>query len=141
MTEPEHVLVPVDDSEPARDALEFAVTNFADATLTLLHVINPIRTLDAGNPNLWDESHVDSERERAEGLLEAVAADVPDDVDVTTVAEFGDPAETVVEYASRNGVDHVVIGSHGRSGVKRLVLGSVAEAVSRQSPIPVSIVR
>ena len=141
MTEPEHVLVPVDDSQPARDALEFAVTNFADATLTLLHVINPIRTLDAGNPNLWDESHVDSERERAEGLLAEVAAAVPDDVDVATVAEFGDPAETIVEHASQNGVDHVVIGCHGRSGVKRLVLGSVAETVSRQSPIPVSIVR
>ena len=141
MTEPEHVLVPVDDSQPAHDALEFAVTNFADATLTLLHVINPIRTLDAGNPNLWDESHVDAERERAERLLAEVAAAVPDDVDVATAAEFGDPAETIVEHASQNGVDHVVIGSHGRSGVKRLVLGSVAETVSRQSPIPVSIVR
>ena len=141
MTEPEHVLVPVDDSEPARDALEFAVTNFGEATLTLLHVINPIRTLDAGNPDLWDESHVDSERERAEGLLAELAADVPDEVDVTTVAEFGEPAETIVEHASRDGVDHVVMGSHGRSGIKKLVLGSVAETVSRQSPTPVSIVR
>ncbi len=141
MTEPEHVLVPVDGSEPARDALEFAVTNFPDSAFTLLHVINPIRTFDVGHPDFWDDTQVESEREQADRLLEDLTDEIPGGTDVTTVAEFGDPAETIVEYASLNDVDHVVVGSHGRSGVKRLVLGSVAEAVSRRATVPVSIVR
>lgn len=141
MTEPAHVLVPVDDSAPARDALEFAVTNFSDAELTLLHVINPIKTFDIGHPDLWDDTVVDAERDRAANLLEEFADRVRDSVEVDTVAEFGEPAETIVEYASNHGVDHVVVGSHGRSGLKRAFLGSVAESISRRSPVPVSIVR
>jgi nucleotide-binding universal stress UspA family protein len=47
----------------------------------------------------------------------------------------------IVTYADENDVDHVVLGSHGRKGLTRVLLGSVAEAVVRRSPVPVTVVR
>jgi nucleotide-binding universal stress UspA family protein len=55
---------------------------------------------------------------------------------VTENAE-GNPHEEILEYVSEHGIDVVVVGSHGRSGIDRLVVGSVAERVVRLSPVPV----
>jgi nucleotide-binding universal stress UspA family protein len=62
------------------------------------------------------------------------------DTTVRTVHEVRHPARTVVDHATRDDVDHVV-GSHGREGVSRLLLGSVAEKIVRRSPVPVTVVR
>jgi nucleotide-binding universal stress UspA family protein len=53
----------------------------------------------------------------------------------------GVPSRAIVEWAEENEVDGVVIGSHGREGVSRVLLGSVAETVVRRSPVPVTVVR
>jgi nucleotide-binding universal stress UspA family protein len=60
---------------------------------------------------------------------------------VDTTAEVGGPANAIVECAEEESVDHIVTGSHGRSGVTRILLGSVAETVVRRSPVPVTVVR
>jgi nucleotide-binding universal stress UspA family protein len=60
---------------------------------------------------------------------------------VRTVEEIGDPARTILEYADEEGFDQIVIGSHGRHGVARVLLGSVAETVLRRSRVPVVVVR
>jgi len=60
---------------------------------------------------------------------------------VETRTRLGTPAQEILEYVERNPIDHVVIGSHGRSGVARILLGSVAEVVVRRSPVPVTVVR
>lgn len=52
-----------------------------------------------------------------------------------------DPAKGIVEEAERLGVNHVVVGTHGRKGLEHLVLGSVAEKVAREAKVPVTIVR
>jgi nucleotide-binding universal stress UspA family protein len=57
------------------------------------------------------------------------------------VTEIGRPSRAIVEYAEEHDIDHIVMGSHGRSGVTRILLGSVAETVVRRSPVPVTIVR
>lgn len=62
-------------------------------------------------------------------------------MDLTAVTEFGRPARTIVEYVEDHDVDHVVVGSHGRSGLSRTLLGSVAERVVRRSSVPVTVVR
>ncbi|MFP4187941.1 MAG: universal stress protein [Halobacteriales archaeon] len=54
---------------------------------------------------------------------------------------LGDPAREIVAYAEENNVDRVVMGSHGRDGATRVLLGSVAETVVRRSPTPVTVVR
>jgi nucleotide-binding universal stress UspA family protein len=62
------------------------------------------------------------------------------DIDVEVVfAE--DPAQCIVEEAKRRGADHVVVGTHSKKGVQHFVLGSVAERVARDAPMPVTIVR
>jgi nucleotide-binding universal stress UspA family protein len=53
----------------------------------------------------------------------------------------GDPANEIVAYAEETDVDHIVVGSHGRSGLSRVLLGSTAEKVVRRSPVPVTVVK
>ena len=63
------------------------------------------------------------------------------DCEITTATEISRPARAILEYADEHDIKHIVIGSHGREGVSRLVLGSIAERVMRQAPILVTIVR
>jgi universal stress protein A len=75
--------------------------------------------------------------EQASRLLIGVGKDLGSDVEVTTAIEFGSPAARIVDYARRHGVDLIVVGTHGRTGVSRALLGSVAERVVRTAPCPV----
>lgn len=128
-----NVLLAYDGSEPADAALDLAVAQFAPDCITALYVFDP------------DDAAVDdpqeSARERASEVLPAVTARVDGAADVETVHAVGDPAAEIVAYAEDHDVDHVVLGSHGRQGMSRLLLGSVAETVVRGSPVPVTVVR
>ncbi len=62
-------------------------------------------------------------------------------VPVRAVVRVGDPASEIVEWADEEGCDLVVVGTHGRSGIPRLILGSVAERVVRQAHVPVLVAR
>ena len=137
-----HVLVPTDGSEPARAALEHATTAFPDATVTLLHVIDPALTMYRGEMSYDYQRLIKLETERAETFLDA-AQEFADEhgVSVTTEILLGTPARSIVTFATENDVDQIVLGSHGRSGVSRVLLGSVAEKVVRRSPVPVTVVR
>ncbi len=141
---PTRVLVPVDGSEHAVRASEFVLERFPDATMILLHVINPAEagfTAQATVPTFSEEWY-ESEKERAQEIfadVEAEAGDSP--VEFDRVVEVGKPTRVIVEYASENDIDHIVMGSHGRSGVSRILLGSVAETVIRRSSVPVTIIR
>ena len=137
------VLVAYDDSDPARDAVEYAFRTHADETIHVVHVVDP------ADPDAVDEmvlprveDYRESVREQARALLAAVA-DLPgaEGVDFETEVLVGDPGREVVAAAREKNVDHVVVGSHGRTGATRVLLGSVAETVARRSPVPVTIVR
>jgi len=131
------VLVPYDSSEQAEYAIEYAVASFEDATFVLLHVIEPFadHTGAAG----YDGVQYRQQLENAEQMLENVAERY--DAEIETVAQYGRPVHWIPRYVEEEGIDHVVMGSHGRDGAARLVLGSVAEAVARRSPVPVTVVR
>jgi len=138
------ILIPIDDSEQATDALEYALEEFQSDDITVIHVIDPIEagyTAQATVPGYSEEWYEQAEEE-AQSLFED-AQDVADEYGVTldTATEVGRPSRTIVNYAEENDVGHIVMGSHGRSGVTRILLGSVAESVVRRSPIPVTIVR
>ena len=146
---PRHVLVPLDGSPQSRHALRFVVDEWSDARVTLLHVINPVQAgysagvLPSGSEEWYQEAKADAGEILAEGreLLTADGVEADTTGDIETQIEIGRPAATIVETSRDLGVDHVVVGSHGRRGVSRLVLGSVAEHVARRSPVPVTIVR
>jgi nucleotide-binding universal stress UspA family protein len=61
--------------------------------------------------------------------------------EVETATAAGAPSRSILDWSDGNDVDHVVIGCHGRSGVARWLLGSVAEAVVRRAPVPVTAVK
>ncbi|WP_276257685.1 universal stress protein [Haloglomus litoreum] len=134
------VLVPIDDSDPAWTALELAVEAFP-GTLLVVHVVDPLRALATHGSRGLDGA-MDAAQHDAERILAAATAHA-DSRGVATETEvaFGDPARTILEYAALDEVDHVVIGSHGRTGVGRILLGSVAETVLRRSPVPVTVAR
>lgn len=138
------VLIPMDSSEQAWDACEFAMEEFADAELVLLHVIDPAEagySAQASIPS-FSEEWFERSKSRAESLFEDVQAEAtPRGVTVESEVVVGRPAHEIVDYADENGIDHVVMGSHGRSGVSRIVLGSVAENVVRKSSVPVTVAR
>lgn len=135
-----HVLVPFDGTPQSKAALSFAVEEWPDAAVTLLYVIDPIsagftqRALP-GSSETWYENARETARNHFDDARELVGRPVE------TRIEVGSPSRTIVEVASEDPFDHVVLGSHGREGVSRVLLGSVAEDVARRSPVPVTIAR
>ena len=138
-----NIVVPVDGSEQSQQALEYAYEQFSDATLTLLHVINPARAgygAQAGLPSFSEEWYDEAEA-AAEELFASAKADAPESMTIETATEVGQPARTIVEFTEENDGDEIIIGSHGRQGISRVLLGSVAEAVVRRAHVPVTVAR
>lgn len=136
-----HVLVPFDDSEQARNALDHALAEYPNDEITAIHVLDPAEwgydSAEGGLGKRWHDEAIDKS-ENVEAAAVAMADE--QDVEITTVVEDGIPSDAVVEYTNENDIDHIVVGSHGRSGAKRLLLGSVAEAIARNVSIPVTII-
>jgi nucleotide-binding universal stress UspA family protein len=136
------ILVPVDGSERSREACDFAVREHPEAEFVLLHVINPTEagySASASFPAASEEWYEHAKEDAAE-LLEELETE-NEGTAVTTDSVVGKPARAIVEYAAEHDVDRIVMGSHGRSGVTRILLGSVAENVVRNATVPVTVAR
>jgi nucleotide-binding universal stress UspA family protein len=143
------VLVPLDDSEPSWEALQYAVETDPATSLRILHVIDPAQAgygASMGVPTAAEE-WFDSRQQAAKRMFEEARSRVESaDATVDTDILIGNPARRISEYPTQDAeddrrVDAIVMGSHGRDGVARILLGSVAESVARRSPVPVTIVR
>lgn len=142
VTAPQRVLVAVDGSDQSRRALEYAVTELPAANVTAIHVPTTVPGYAGeGGEGTYVEAAADDARREAQELLDELCEQVPDGDAIDTAVEFGTPARTITDYARANDVDHIVVGSRGRSGLSRILLGSVAETVVRRSPVPVTVVR
>jgi nucleotide-binding universal stress UspA family protein len=145
--EREHVgllLVPTDFSPGAEPALRWAAT-LADASraeILLLHVLDFLTpALAAATPEtgVWiDDQMMQGVRREASEAMARQAARLPR---VRTVIREGMPRSVILEVATEAGADLIVMGTHGRTGLAHMVLGSVAEHVVRHSSIPVLTVR
>jgi nucleotide-binding universal stress UspA family protein len=139
------ILVPIDGSTQAYGALEYAASEHPDATFVALTVSNP-SDVSTGATEMGMAGYADEwmeiEEQRAEERFER-AVEIADEhgVSLETESVFGRPARAIVEFAEEHDVDAIVMGSHGRDGVSRILLGSVAETVIRRSPCPVTVVR
>jgi nucleotide-binding universal stress UspA family protein len=132
------VLCPVDFSDFSRRAVDHAaaIAHWYGARLTLLHVFV---TRPAGD--LPSMPLTDCERQRITADLRRLAAHVPVDVAIELrITEASDVHREVLTQAELVSADLLVLGTHGRSGFERLLLGSVAERVVRKAPCPVMIV-
>ncbi|MDS0222034.1 universal stress protein [Haloarcula sp. S1AR25-5A] len=139
------ILVPVDSSDQATAACEFAAEEYPEATLVLVHVINPAEagySAEASIPSFSEEWYNQQEAAATE-LLDELEATVTDAgvESVERVIEVGRPTKVIVDYAADHDIDQIVMGSHGRSGMSRILLGSVAEIVVRRASVPVTVVR
>lgn len=143
------ILVPVDFSEASRAALDYAATlaRTFGATLDVLHVweapsfaprASGMISLGAGEPSL----HELVQRNAHEALNGFVEEAVERDASIQSArTEMGVPWHTIVNAADRGNYDLVVLGTHGRTGLPRVLLGSVAENVVRHAHCPVMTVR
>ena len=136
------ILVAYDGSYPARRAVEYAVREYPDEELVLLRVIEAADGSTGAGIGLAKEKlkelRKDVERRGYDAVEEFVDTA---DVDVRVETAVGNPARKIVDFAEEHDVDHVIVGNHGRSGVSRVLLGSVAEKVVRRVPVPVTVVR
>lgn len=135
------VLVPMDDSTLSREALEYALETHPDAEITVLHVTGePSPMMGEAMSIMLEEDSEQAAREQAEGVFDT-ARDIAarHDAEVGTAVAWGNPAKQILDRA--DGFDTVVIGGHDSSLVDRLLVGNIAEKVSRKSSVPVTVVR
>ena len=151
-----HILVPTDGSEGARKAAAFAavLARALDARVSVLfvqseemivpHAWGPADSLGAPPGGFMSVDEIRSmleQRVRDKELPDTVSALGTPDLDTQSFVVWGHVAEEIAKFAADRSVDLIVIGSHGRTGVRRALLGSVSNAVANQAPCPVTIVK
>jgi nucleotide-binding universal stress UspA family protein len=137
----DRIVVPTDGSEGMARVLEHAadLARAHDAGLDFVYVVNTAAFANLPMETSW-EGVRESLKEEGEAALEGAeraAEGVPTERHVLE----GSPAREIVAYAERSGADLVVMGTHGRGGINRILVGSVAERVVRTAPMPVLTVR
>lgn len=144
MTMFRRIVCPTDFSAPAHKAARYAtdLAKSCGAELILLHVVGeiayPMRSLGTVTafPNLQEEL-----RKRAADELEEARKSLGEGVSIRTEMRDGEIHEQVLDSAKENKADLIVIGTHGHTGIKHMLLGSTAEKVVRLSECPVLTVR
>lgn len=134
----DHVLVPTDGNERMARVVEEAVdlASLCDGTVHALHAVDDTAYTsipeEARGPvrERLREDGADATRSVAEASLEA-------GVDVVREVRTGPPAHVIIAYAVEEDVDVIVMGTNGRTGYERYLMGSVAERVVRSAPMPV----
>lgn len=156
MTAVKHILVPTDGSADAAKSAEFAgaLARALGARISVLRVQTEDVLLShawgagqfpAGAP--YGSMSVDEirnmleQRIREKELPDTIAAIGTLSKEPEAVIVWGHPAEEICRFAAERGVDLIVMGSHGRTGIRRALLGSVSHAVANQAPCPVTLVR
>jgi nucleotide-binding universal stress UspA family protein len=140
------ILVPLDGSEPSLGGLRHAIdiAREAKATLHLVHVIDSFPLMFDLSSQGNFESMSQSLRRWAEGMLEtgrrqAAEQGVKAEVVLRELTQ-GRVSDVIIEVAKEASCDLIVLGTHGRRGLRRMMLGSDAEAVARTSTVPVLLV-
>jgi len=131
----QRLLVPLDFSGKSRQALRYAVpmAQKFSGRIHLVHVLPPLSKAELADlPRL---KHLAIKR------LGEMSALLPARVRAGNAVLLGDPAEQILQIAERNGIDLIVLTTKGRTGLKRVLVGSTAEHIMRHAPCPVFSVR
>jgi len=138
---PKVILVPVDFSPNAEQALDYAC-ELASKLGAAVHMVHAITTLPAALQVALTEDIVQNLVNAHTEALEKLAAARQGAASFgKATVEVGDPRDTIVAAAKKIDADLIVMGTHGRRGLSRVVMGSVAEDVIRHAPCPVLTVR
>jgi universal stress protein A len=138
-----HILVPTDFSPASEAALAYAtdVASRFSARVSLLHIVTDPKATGFWTPEVYVPASPPIQerflREARQRLENALTADERARFSVTIEARIGAAAVGIQDFAREQKVDLIVMGTHGRTGLAHLLLGSVAERVVRSSPCPV----
>lgn len=137
----ERILIPTDGSDEVESAAELAIdlAEIHDATLHVLFIVDQ-PTAVAGTAEGFSGlgNLLDALEEEGHEATDAIAARARDsEIETETAVRQGNPHDDILTYAEEEAVDLIVMGTHGRTGVKRALLGSVTETVVRHAETPV----
>jgi nucleotide-binding universal stress UspA family protein len=141
------ILSPTDFSEPSYEALKVAneLALHFSSELLVVHIVASIPLIPPGPPAPVTFNVVEYQQELEKSsrkmLEDLVKKSVPEKIWVRTLVVLGDPADRIVEIADEEQVDLIVIATHGQTGWRRFVFGSVTEKVVRLTPRPVLTIR
>jgi len=145
------ILVPVDGSPLSKEALALALAQHTESTIHALHVVDPTEpgysylSVEAEPyelPQHGSEAWYDRAEEHADEIFTSARQQAAGSgCELTTATRVGRPGREIVRYIETEGVDHVILGSHGRDDESRQLVGSVAEAVVFRSPVRVTLVK
>jgi nucleotide-binding universal stress UspA family protein len=142
------IVVPLDGSELSECVLPHLETIYKGCEVKealLVHTIEPLRYQAMGD-YAFSENDLkkmdERRRNEAQTYLDGIAGNLAKSgINARTVILAGNPADTIAEYAEKNGADLVLVATHGRSGISRWAWGSVADRILRSACVPVLMVR
>lgn len=138
-----NILVPIDFSDASERIVEVAeqIARSTEASLTLMHVVDiefyPYYGLTVDPVQLIERNMINISMNKLNDMVQTLRSR---GLKANWETDTGHAARVVTDYADRNKVDMIIIGTHGRSGFNRLVLGSIAEKVLRTAPCPTVVV-
>ncbi|GAA4091850.1 universal stress protein [Mucilaginibacter panaciglaebae] len=145
------ILIGVDNSKFADNAAQygFDIAHKFKAKVGLVHIVEPVvlpynNTTDplmgAADLGMADVNLVDIQSNASKVIVDSFIKKYGGDLEITHFSEFGDTADGIIQCSRDFGADMIVVGTHSRSGLDRLLMGSVAEHVVRHAPVPVLVV-
>jgi nucleotide-binding universal stress UspA family protein len=135
------ILIPTDFSATSRHAFTYAVdlNRLFGARLYLVHVLQDFTEFSEYNlsPTILPQLYLEFEQNATNKLEEMVNLNVPEDMHCDTYLLHGIPFYEIIQFARAEQIDLIVVGSHGRTGLKHVLFGHTAEKVVKKSPCPI----
>ena len=135
------ILAPTDCSEPSSDALFYAtgIAKSFKADLIVLKVFSsPVEIIEEGI--LIRDYNLEKKPEQILEIKEFWNRFAASGIKPEFVSLIGDPVDEIIRYSKKNSINMIVMGTHGRTGLKKMVMGSVAQRVIGYTPCPVMVV-
>nr|WP_067058863.1 universal stress protein [Mucilaginibacter sp. L294] len=146
------ILIGIDDSKFSEYAASygFDIARTFNAHVGLVHIVEPAVTPETSSdsligmpisiPDFNEINLLDIQKDNAENIIDRTISKYANGLQVTHFNEYGSTADGILSCSKEFKADLIVIGTHGRSGIDRLLMGSVAESVVRHSHVPVLVV-
>lgn len=132
------ILCPIDFSEYNQSANEYACALAQSTGAMIVYFYAHLSDVYSTPPKVFD---TDEEMQKWTSKLQEFVKPAKDGIDAAYIVEFGIPTERIVHYANHHQIDLIVMSTHGRTGLSRVIMGSVAEAVVRKADCPVLAIK
>lgn len=136
------ILIATDGSAENKKAISYGIelAKLSGARVYVTYVVDTASFDSIPMDGGWEMMYKLLEKEGNE-ITDKVIADTGEDIEIESKLLEGHPGHEIIDFAENNGIDLIVMGTHGKSGLDRFLLGSVAEKVTRNSHVPVMVVR